>query len=68
MDELGPAMVEEGRRKEVELMVKELDMFELGGYEEAVTRGGGADDDAVGRRMEDGGRWEEVFEVSVGGT
>ena len=39
-DELDPAMVEEGRREEVEFMVKKLDMFEFGDYEEAVARGG----------------------------
>ena len=39
-DELGLALVEEGRREEVEFMVDKLDMFEFGTYEEAVKRGG----------------------------
>mgnify|MGYP000125827597 CR=1 FL=1 len=39
-DELDSAMVEVGRREDVEFMVGKLDMFEFGTYEEAVKRGG----------------------------
>ena len=53
-EELDPKMVKEGRREEVEFMVKKLDMFEFG------TFGGGheqrrkdADDDEVGGGLEE---------------
>ena len=35
-----PEQVKMGRKEELELMIKELDMFEFGTYEEAVSRGG----------------------------
>ena len=38
--ELDPKQVVEGRREEAQFMVKRLDMFEFGSYEEAVGRGG----------------------------
>ena len=41
-DELDLALVEEGRREEVEFMVGKLDISEFGAYEEAVKRGGKA--------------------------
>ena len=34
-----PEQVKMGRKEELELMIKELDMFEFGTYEEAVSRG-----------------------------
>ena len=39
-DELDPEQVKMGRKEELEFMIKELDMFEFGTYEEAVSRGG----------------------------
>ena len=39
-DELDPKQVKVGRREELEFMVKKLDMFECGTYEEAVSRPG----------------------------
>ena len=48
-DELDPEQVKMGRKEELEFMIKKLDMFEFGTYEEAVSRGGqAADDDEVG--------------------
>ena len=38
-DELDPEQVKIGRKEELEFMVKKLDMFEFGTYEEAVSRG-----------------------------
>ena len=37
---MDPEQVKIGRKEEVEFMVKKLDMFEFGTYEEAVSRGG----------------------------
>ena len=37
---LDPKQVKAGRSDEVQFMVKKLDMFEFGSYEEAVRRGG----------------------------
>jgi hypothetical protein len=39
MEDLDPKLVAEGRREEVEFMVKKLDMFEFGTLEEAMERG-----------------------------
>ena len=47
-DELDPEQVKMGRKEELEFMIKKLDMFEFGTYEEAVSRGQAADDDEVG--------------------
>ena len=48
-DELDPEQVKMGRKQELEFMIKKLDMFEFGTYEEArVERGQAADDDEVG--------------------
>ena len=53
-EELDPKMVKEGRRAEVEFMVKKLDMFEFwyfgGGHEQ---RRKDADDDEVGGGLEE---------------
>ena len=37
-DELDPEQVKIGRKEEQEFMIKKLDMFEFGTYEEAVSR------------------------------
>ena len=39
-DELDPEQVEAARKEELEFMIKKLDMFEFGTYEEAISRGG----------------------------
>ena len=39
-DELDLEQVKMGRKEELEFMIKKLDMFEFGTYEEAVSRGG----------------------------
>ena len=39
-DELDPEQMKMGRKEELEFMIKKLDMFVFGTYEEAVSRGG----------------------------
>ena len=39
-DELDPEQMKMGMKEELEFMIKKLDMFEFGTYEEAVSRGG----------------------------
>ena len=48
-DGLDPEQVKMGRKDELEFMIKKIDMFEVGTYEEAVSkRRQAADDDEVG--------------------
>ena len=58
-EELDPVMVEKGRREEVEFMVKKLDMFEFGSYEEAKLKGEGKEPTTTkwveGKKMDDDG-------------